>query len=109
MGKLTAYFNRILVWLVSGFVMLVAGLLASWILGVVTLDQIGGEVTDNIDDLYESVDVGQRLQVCILDQIAAGERDLIAAEPERQARLRRLGGHAHARRARCQQVSGMTP
>jgi len=109
MGKLTAYFNRILVWLVSGFVMLVAGLLASWILGVVTLNQIVGEVTDKIDDLYESVDVGQRLQMSILDQIAAGERYLIAADTESQARFRRFGGQAHDLRARYNQISGLTP
>lgn len=109
MGKLRAYFNRILVWLVSGFVMLVLGLIGSWVLGVVTLNNVVGQVTEKIDVLYESVDVGQRLQMSILDQIAAGERYLVMADSGSVDRFRRLGSQAHELRARYNQISGLTP
>jgi methyl-accepting chemotaxis protein len=109
MGSIRAYFNRILVWLVAGFVMLVAGLLVSWLFGVITLNQFVGRVTTRIDELAESVDVGQRLQMSILDQLGVGERYLVAADPTSMDRFRRLGGQAHELRGRYNKISGLTP
>lgn len=109
MGNIRAYFNRILVWLVAGFVMLVMGLLVSWIFGVLTLNRFVGEVTTRIDDLAESVDVGQRLQMSILDQLGMGERYLVAGDPGSMDRFRRLGAQAHELRSRYNKISGLTP
>jgi methyl-accepting chemotaxis protein len=109
MGNIRAYFNRIVVWLVAGFVMLVTGLLVSWLFGVVTLNQFVGQVTARIDELSESVDVGQRLQMSILDQLGMGERYLVAGDPSSMERFRWLGGQAHELRSRYNKISGLTP
>jgi methyl-accepting chemotaxis protein len=109
MESIRAYFNRILVWLVAGFVMLVLGLIVSWLFGVITLNQFVGRVTDRIDGLYESIDVGQRLQMSILDQLAVGERYLTTMDPMIMERYRRLGGDAHELRSRYNKISGLTP
>jgi methyl-accepting chemotaxis protein len=109
MGNLRAYFNRILVWLAAGFIMLVVGMLVSWLFGVITLNQFVGRVTARIDDLYESVDVGQRLQMSILDQLAVGERYLVASDQNSMERFRLLGGQAHELRGRYNEISGLTP
>lgn len=109
MGNIRAYFNRILVWLVAGFVMLVAGMLLSWIFGAYTLNQFVTRISGRIDQLHESIDLGQRLQLSILDQLTVGERYLVAAEPASRDRFRRLGGQAHELRARYHKISGLTP
>jgi methyl-accepting chemotaxis protein len=109
MGNIRAYFNRIVIWLIAGFVMLVAGLLVSWLFGVLTLNRFVGEVTTRIDGLAESVDVGQRLQMSILDQLGTGERYLVAGDPGSIVRFRRLGAQAHELRSRYNKISGLTP
>lgn len=109
MGNIRAYFNRIVVWLVAGFVMLVTGLLVSWLFGVLTLNRFVGEVTSRIDQLAESVDVGQRLQMTILDQLGAGERYLVAGDSGSMGRFRRLGSQSHELRSRYNKISGLTP
>lgn len=109
MGNIRAYFNRILVWLIAGFVMLVAGMLLSWLFGAYTLNQFVTRISGRIDQLHESIDLGQRLQFSILDQLTVGERYLVAASPESRDRFRELGSQAHDLRAEYHKISGLTP
>ena len=109
MGNIRAYLNRIVVWLIAGFVMLVLGMSSSWIFGAYTLNQFVTRISDRIDRLHESIDLGQRLQLSILDQLTVGERYLAMAEPEHRERFRQLGDQAHDLRVRYHKIPGLTP
>src|SRR5690554_3841991 len=109
MGNIRAYLNRIVVWLIAGFVMLVLGMSLSWFFGAYTLSQFVSRISDRIDQLHESIDLGQRLQLSILDQLTVGERYLAAAEQENRDRFRRLGDQVHELRVRYHRIPGLTP
>lgn len=109
MGNIRAYFNRIVVWLMAGFVMLVIGMFVSWVLGAYTLNQFVTRISDRIDQLHESIDLGQRLQLSILDQMTVGDRYLMGADTENRERFFRFGNQAHELRARYHKIPGLTP
>lgn len=108
MHAIRAYFDRIQVRLLSAFAMLVLGMLATWFFGVLSLDQFAGQVSQRIDALYESSDLGMRLQAAILDQITQGEHYLVSRDEATAREFRTLGNQVHSLRSQMNEVPGLT-
>jgi methyl-accepting chemotaxis protein len=85
MGQLRAFLDRIQGRLLAAFLMAIIGTLTIWYVGHNSLRQFAEDTSDQIDQVYQASDLGNRLQTGIMGQIAVGERLLGAPTPENQA------------------------
>src|SRR5690606_29787099 len=104
---MTGVFNRIQVRLFAAYGVLVAGMLFMWYSGMHQLNEFANQVSDRIDVLYESGDLGMRLQASVLDQIAVGEHYLVSGQKEDADEFRRVGAQVHALRASYGNLPGL--
>lgn len=102
------YFDRIQVRLLAALGMLVAGIVTVWFFGAFTLSRFADTVSDQMDGLYTSMELGTRLEATVLGQIAAGEQYLSSAQPAAEAEFDRLGHEAHRLRGDFGKLSGLS-
>ena len=107
MQTMTGVFNRIQVRLFAAYGVLVAGMLFMWYSGMHQLNEFADQVSGQIDVLYESGDLGMRLQASVLDQIAVGEHYLVSGQAEDAEEFRRVGAQVHALRTSYGNLSGL--
>jgi methyl-accepting chemotaxis protein len=73
-----------------------------------TLRQLSGEMKDRLTALRQSAQTGSRLESLIVNQIAAGERYLVAPDPQVAQRFADLGRRAHEQRRRYKDLKNLT-
>src|SRR5512145_2889048 len=84
MGQLRAYFDRIQGRLFVAFVMALLGTVTIWYVGDRSLNQFAGDVGQQINEVYTSSALGNRMEAAIMSQVAVGERMRNAPTPENQ-------------------------
>jgi methyl-accepting chemotaxis protein len=108
MTPIIAFFERIQGRLLAGLLMLVTGTIVIWSFGSYTLERFAVEVTGRMDQLYESTNLGTRLEATILDQIASGERYLVGRDAAVAQEFAQLGSQAHQLRSEYAKVQGLS-
>jgi methyl-accepting chemotaxis protein len=108
MDPVRAFFSRIQGRLLFVLSMLVAGMLAIWSVGALSLNRFAGEVSERIERLHASTETAARLEATVLEQIQVGERYLVAADRNTAGRFTALGMSAHAVRTEFTRVEGLT-
>ncbi len=109
MHSITGFLYRIQVMILTAFLMLVGGMVPLWFLGAWSLNEFADQVSGRIDVLYESANLGTRLQATILDQIAQGERYLAGGNRGGNAGdFLRTGLEAHELHARFTKLPGLS-
>ena len=91
MGQLRAYFDRIQGRLFAAFVMAILGTVIIWYVGQRSLGDFSTDVGRQIDEVYASSALGNRIEADIMGQVAAGERLLAEASPQNQLVFDSLG------------------
>ena len=91
MGQVRAYFDRIQGRLFAAFAVAILGTVIIWFVGWRSLDQFATDVGVQIDEVYASSVLGNRLQSDLLGQVAVGERLLGEVTPANQAAFDSLG------------------
>ncbi|MGH7480673.1 MAG: methyl-accepting chemotaxis protein [Longimicrobiales bacterium] len=104
-----AYFDRIQGRLLAALGALVAGTLLVWWLGATTLADFSEDVSSQFERVQRSSDVGTRLVLTIMDQIAAGEQYLLRGEDVAVQNFRRTGNQAHDLSRRYADLPGLSP
>jgi methyl-accepting chemotaxis protein len=94
MGQLRAYFDRIQGRLFAAFVMAVLGTVTIWYVGDRSLRQFSEDVGKQIDEVYKTSELGNRMEAAIMSQVAAGERLRSAPTPENQQAFDSLSAEA---------------
>lgn len=82
MGQLRAYLDRIQGRLLAAFTMAILGTIAIWYVGTQSLREFSDDVDRQINTVYNSSTLGNRLESGIMGQVAAGERMVNAPSPE---------------------------
>lgn len=82
MGQLRAFFDRIQGRLLAAFVVALLGTVTIWYVSDKSFSQFSTAVSQQIDDVYTSSSLGNRLQSAIMGQIVVGERMLGSRTPE---------------------------
>jgi methyl-accepting chemotaxis protein len=91
MGQLRAFFDRIQGRLIAAFVMAFLGTITIWYVGTQSLRHFSNDVTRQIEEVYESSTLGNRLESGIMGQVAVGERLMSARTPENELAFDSLG------------------
>jgi methyl-accepting chemotaxis protein len=91
MGQLRAFFDRIQGRLLAAFVMALLGTVTIWYVGDQSLSQFSTDVSRQIEEVYTSSSLGNRMEAAIMDQIAVGERLISAPTPENELAFDSLG------------------
>ncbi|HEY0672414.1 MAG TPA: methyl-accepting chemotaxis protein [Longimicrobiales bacterium] len=91
MGQVRAFFDRIQGRLLAAFVVALLGTVAIWYVGDQSLDEFSTHVSRQIEEVYTSSSMGNRMEAAIMDQIAVGERMLGAPTPENEQAFDSLG------------------
>ncbi len=76
MGQLRAFFDRIQGRLLAAFVVALLGTVTIWYVSDQSFSRFSSAVSQQIDDVYTSSSLGNRLQSAIMGQIVVGERML---------------------------------
>ena len=109
MHSITGFLYRIQVMILTAFLMLVGGMVPLWFLGAWSLNEFADQVSGRIDVLYESANLGTRLQATILEQIPQGERYLAGGNRGGNAGdFLRTGLEAHELHARFTKLPGLS-
>ena len=82
MGQLRAYFDRIQGRLFTAFVMALLGTVTIWYVGDRSLGQFTDNVGEQINQVYRTSALGNRMEAAIMSQVAVGERLRSAPTPE---------------------------
>src|SRR5690606_25302085 len=84
MRQLRAFFDRIQGRLLAAFVMALLGTVTIWYVGDRALSRFAAQVSRQIDQVYTSTALGNRIEGAIMEQIMIGERMIAAPGPENQ-------------------------
>ncbi|HUP88538.1 MAG TPA: HAMP domain-containing protein, partial [Longimicrobiales bacterium] len=82
MGQLRSYFDRIQGRLIAAFAIALLGTVAIFLIGYRSLQEFAETATVRNDVLYRSMDIANRLQSSVLEQIASGEHYLVSRSQE---------------------------
>lgn len=84
MGQLRAYFDRIQGRLFTAFVMALLGTVTIWYVGDRSFSRFANDVGQQINEVYSSSALGNRMEAAIMSQVAVGERMRSQPTPENQ-------------------------
>ena len=84
MGQLRAYFDRIQGRLFVAFVMALLGTITIWYVGDRSFSRFANDVGQQINEVYTSSTLGNRMEAAIMSQVAVGERMRSQSTPENQ-------------------------
>ncbi|MGH7476099.1 MAG: methyl-accepting chemotaxis protein [Longimicrobiales bacterium] len=102
------YFDRIQGRLLAALGALIIGALAMWWLGIATLDEFADDVAMRIEQVHGRAQLGNRLVITVMDQIAAGEHYVLAPSVVLADQFERLGRTVHELGAEYSGLQGLS-
>jgi methyl-accepting chemotaxis protein len=91
MGQLRAFFDRIQGRLLAAFVMAIIGTVTIWYVGLQSLRQFSDDVGSQIEEVYKSSTLGNRMEAAIMGQVALGEQLLSGSNQAAEQAFDSLG------------------